>query len=420
MRIVLITTIAPYPKNVGKKVVLGGFCDYFREICAPEDFQLMCFEPAEVPAGVKVSTVGKPGLLQKVRNLVFLSLLGRKKSVQESLFWSDRTLNAIDTKIKEFRPDIVVFDTVRTGQYMEHLANKSFKSILYMDDLFSVRYERILAAMRMYPGAGIDPLGNFASNIPCFLLPIYRSSSFVKRRLLLLERRLVQQSEYTMPANFDLVLLISKEEVKHLKAHTAADNVLSVNPMLSIEDHRAAPRSWSGRPEFVFLGSLNLAHNAFSIENFIERHMDQMIEEIPECLLRVIGKFPSQNLTRLSEKYSKNIVIEGFVENLDGVLSKCASMIAPLVFGSGIKIKVIDAIRLGVPVISTTYGAEGISVMPKGGIIIEDDLSRFAQICGTLINTQLNNYHSNLSREIYMNNYSAVAVKSQYDNLFYS
>lgn len=419
MRVLFISTIAPYPKNVGKKVVLGGFCDYFKKVCAPEDFQLMCFEPAEVGPSVKVNTVRKPGLLQKISNLVFLSLLTRKKSIQESLFWSERTLEEIDRKIKEFHPDIVIFDTVRTGQYIPHLSSKSFKSILYMDDLFSVRYERILAAMKKFPGASIDAIGNFAENIPRFLLPVYRSSSVVKRLLLQLELRLIQRSEYTMPANFDLALLISGEEVKHLKAHTAANNVLGVSPMLGMDEHRDAPRSWSGRPEFVFLGSLNLAHNAFSLENFIERHMDQMIEEMPECLLRVIGKFPNHNLIQLAEKYKKNIAIEGFVEDLDAVLSHSAAMIAPLVFGSGIKIKVIDAIRLGVPVISTSYGAEGISVIPDGGVIVEDNLFHFAGLCRQLLNPQINNQHSNLSRQIYLNNYSTEAVKRQYVNIFH-
>lgn len=418
MRVLFISTTAPYPKNVGKKVVLGGFCDYFKGVCAPEDFQLMCFEPAEVAPGVQVSVVSKPGIPLKVRNLVFQSLLGRRKSIQESLFWSARTLQEIDSKIEEFRPDLVIFDTVRSGQYMRHLKSKSFKSILYMDDLFSVRYERILAAMEKFPDASIDAMGNFAGNIPRFLLPVYRSSNAVKRLLLRLERRLVQRSEYTMPADFDLALLISEEEVRHLKTYTKADNVLAVSPMLGMDEQHAAVRAWSGRSEFVFLGSLNLAHNAFSIENFIERHMDQMIIEMPECLLRVIGKFPSKDLIRLAGKYDKNIFIDGFVEDLDAVLSQCAAMIAPLLFGSGVKIKVIDAIRLGVPVVSTSYGVEGISWMASGGILVEDDLSNFASICRKLINPEVNNRHSDLSRQIYLDNYSAKAVKTQYDNLF--
>lgn len=418
MRVLFICTIAPYPKNVGKKVVLGGFCDYFREVCAPEDFQLMCFEPAEVAPGVRVSVVAKPGMLQKVWNLVFLSLFARKKSIQESLFWSGRTLQDIERKIEEFHPDLVIFDTVRTGQYMSKIAGKSFKSVLYMDDLFSVRYERILAAMRKFPGAGIDAMGNFAGNIPRFLLPIYRSSSAVKRLLLRLERRLVQRSEYTMPAEFDLALLISSEEVRHIKENTSATNVVAVSPMLGMEEQHVTARAWSGRPEFVFLGSLNLAHNAFSIENFIDGHMDQMIAAMPDCLLRIIGKSPSANLLRLAARYEKNIVVEGFVEDLDEVLSRSAAMIAPLVFGSGVKIKVIDAVRLGVPVVATSYGAEGISTLQGKGILVEDDLSRFAGLCKDLLDVEINRQHSDSSRRVYLENYSKEAVGKQYEKLF--
>lgn len=418
MRVLFISTIAPYPKNVGKKVVLGGFCDYFREACGPKDFELMCFEAAEVGPDVHVTVLGKPGMLQKVWNLAFHSLISRKKSIQEALFWSDRTLRAIKGKIAEFNPDVIIFDTVRTGQYMSHLDRGAFRSILYMDDLFSVRYERILAAMKKFPRAGIDAMGNFAGNIPRFLLPIYRSSSVIKRLLLRLERRLIQRSEYAMPADFDVALLISGEEVRHLKAHTAATNVLAVSPMLDMEEQYRVTRSWSDRREFVFLGSLNLAHNAFSIENFIEGHMEQMIVAMPDCLLRIIGKFPSANLLRLAAQYPEHIVVEGFVEDLDTVLSCSAAMIAPLVFGSGMKIKVIDAIRLGVPVIATSYGAEGITTMAGKGILVEDDLSRFASLCKTLLDADVNREHSDYARRIYLENYSSEAVGKQYDALF--
>lgn len=417
LRVLFISTVAPYPKNVGKKVVLGGFCDYFKEACAPGDFELLCFEPAEVSPGVAAPVVSKPGMLEKIWNLGYFALLSRKKSIQEALFWSDRTLRDITKTIETFRPDIVIFDTVRAGQYLSRIPGKSFKAILYMDDLFSVRYERILSTMEKFPGANIDAMGNFASNIPRFLLPLYASSSAVKRLLLQLERHLVQHSEYTMPAGFDLALLISKDEVRHLKAHTPLQNIFAISPMPGGSEHAAPVRTWSGRPEFVFLGSLNLAHNAFSIENFIERHMDAMIATMPGCLLRVIGKGPSAQLLELAARYERNIVIEGFVEDLDVVLSGCAAMIAPLVFGSGVKIKTIDAVRLGVPVVATSYGAEGINATPGQGLFVEDDLSRFPDLCKHLLDQAFNREQSALSRQIYLKNYSKDAVVAQYEKL---
>ncbi|MFT4172268.1 MAG: glycosyltransferase [Rhodocyclaceae bacterium] len=418
MRVLFISTIAPYPKSVGKKVVLGGFVDYFRQVCAPGDFKMVCFEPAAVPADVEVTVVQKPGLLRKLWNLCFSSLLTRHKSIQESLFWSRDASNVIDAKIAQFAPDMVLFDTVRTGQYLSGVANRSFRSVLYMDDLFSVRYERILHAMANFPGAGIDAMGNFASNIPRFLMPLYRSSAFVKRLLLGFERDLVQKTEYRMPSDFDLALLISQEEVRYLMTEAVIKNVRVVSPLLGMDQSRVVARSWDGRSEFVFLGSLNLAHNAFSIETFIERHMEQMLDSMPDCVLRIIGRFPSPRLQAMAEKFSGHVTIEGFVNDLDVMLARCAAMVAPLLFGSGVKIKVIDAVRLGVPVISTTYGAEGITLRDDGGILVEDDLSLFASLCKGLLDPSENARHSELSRQIYLEHYSPAAVEEQYGRLF--
>lgn len=419
MRVLLLSTISPYPKNVGKKVVLGGFCDYFKKTLSPADFHVMCFEPADVGPGIGVTVVPKPRMLNKVVNLGWWSLLARRKSIQESLFWSPEALHAIESKIAEFRPDLVIFDTIRIGQYLRHLPGKSFNSVLYMEDLFSVRYERILRAMAKFPDAAIDAMGNFAANIPGFLLPLYQSSRMVKRLLLQLERKLVQHTEYTMPAAFDAALLINEQEVRHLEQKTGLANVRVVSPMLNMDSQeRLVPRAWSGRPEFVFLGSLNLAHNAFSIENFIERHMDEMIARIPGCLLRIIGRHPSPELVQLAAKYGKNVVVEGFVEDLDEVLSRCAGMIAPLLFGSGVKIKVIDAVRLGVPVVSTSYGAEGIALRAEGGILVDDELSHFAELCAGLLEPEANAHHSRFSRQIYLDSYSTGAVKAQYETFF--
>jgi polysaccharide biosynthesis protein PslH len=420
MRVLFISTVAPYPKNVGKKIVLGGFFDYFKKVCVPEDFQMMCFESVYVTLGVDVTVLDKPNLLQKILNLVLSSLLTQRKSFQESLFWSSGALRRIEMKITVFCPDVVIFDTVRTGQYLSHLKHRSFKSILYMDDLFSVRYRRILRAMEDYPEAVIDAMGNFGSNIPGFLLPFYRSSTAIKRFLLEIERHLVEKTEYQMPKSFDLALLISQDEVFYLKTRAGLDNVFSVSPFLRVDNQRKVGRSWSGQPEFVFLGSLNLAHNAFSIENFIEYHMEEMLAAMPECVVRIIGKFPSENLVRLAERYDEHVILDGFVEDLDALLAGCAGMIVPLLFGSGVKIKVIDAVRIGIPVISTVYGVEGISVKESGGIIVEDDLTRFANLCVQLLFSEDNKRHSDLSRQIYLDNYSAEAVARQYEQVFHA
>ena len=99
---------------------------------------------------------------------------------------------------------------------------------------------------------------------------------------------------------------------------TKADNIFSIPPRL---DHAAhGRRAWHKRPEFVFLGSLNLAHNAISLEAFIEKFMPELRQQIPDVVITVIGKGASDNLKRLASLYAENVQLLGFVEDLDEVL----------------------------------------------------------------------------------------------------
>ena len=131
--------------------------------------------------------------------------------------------------------------------------------------------------------------------------------------------------------------------------------------VISFESRRAVEiaeliRRYGGEPVFVFLGALNLPHNQFSIVHFIECQMDKIIKKMPGARLRIIGRDGSSELNKLAEKYRGSVVVEGFVEDLDAVFRESCAMVIPLLFGSGVKIKTLEAISRGLPVISTDFG----------------------------------------------------------------
>jgi glycosyltransferase involved in cell wall biosynthesis len=93
-------------------------------------------------------------------------------------------------------------------------------------------------------------------------------------------------------------------------------------------------------------------------------------------------------------------------------------MIAPLLFGSGVKIKVIDALRMGVPVVATDYGAEGIATDGRRGLIVENDIDRFGAQCRRLLDPAVNAAESAASLALFEAHYSARVVRDDYDRLF--
>jgi glycosyltransferase involved in cell wall biosynthesis len=79
------------------------------------------------------------------------------------------------------------------------------------------------------------------------------------------------------------------------------------------------------------------------------------------------------------------VVPAGFVEDLAATMAAASLSIAPIRFGTGTRVKIIESFALGCPVVSTTLGAEGIEASPGADILIGDSPADFARGCITLL-----------------------------------
>lgn len=276
-----------------------------------------------------------------------------------------------------------------------------------MDDLFSVRYGKMLGVMKDQGMNGIDAMGNFGDNVPAFLLRVCQKYPALQKILLQVERRLVAASENRAPERFDRALLVSSAEEAILRQRTSAGNIFTLPPRL--DSFPMNRRAWNGRPEFVFLGSLNLAHNTISIETFLERNMETLRQQIPQIRISILGQGAGTNLKRLAALYPEHVVLHGFVKDLDEILLRACAMISPLTFGSGVKLKVIDSLRCGIPLITTSHGVEGIEVGNSRGVL-KEDVKNFPAVMLSLLDPTVNAVSSRDNAELYRRFYSSTAV----------
>jgi glycosyltransferase involved in cell wall biosynthesis len=73
------------------------------------------------------------------------------------------------------------------------------------------------------------------------------------------------------------------------------------------------------------------------------------------------------------------IEVTGYVSDLTSLLAETGAFIVPLHAGGGMRVKILDAWNWGLPIVSTTIGAEGIVVEPEENILIADEADTFAQ-----------------------------------------
>ena len=135
------------------------------------------------------------------------------------------------------------------------------------------------------------------------------------------------------------------------------------------------PNSFDARRGLLFLGSFAHPPNAAAVKNLVENIFPLVRRELPEVQLHVVGNAsPSFSEGLVSD----GVIFHGWVEGLDSYLQGCRLMVAPLTFGAGVKGKLTQALSCGLPVVTTSMGAEGTGIVDGQHGIVADDPALFA------------------------------------------
>jgi hypothetical protein len=371
---------------------------------------------AELPVtAYPVHRLGKARLGEQLASVAWRTVATRRHTLQESLLYSRRTRDELRTTLAGIGADVEILDTVRTEQYDEHLpARPGVQRVVYLDDLFSVRYARMLEVMADHPEIEIDPLGEFRSHIPAAVGRLVGRRG-VQRMLLDVERRLVARRELEIARSHDLSLLVNPAEAASLRAQAGVEGVRELRPMVT---EPTVERAYAGRPEFVLLGLLSLPHNHDAALSFLTTSMPGVLEQLPDTRVHVVGRSARPELLAAAEPFGDRVVMSGFVPDLDGLLAGACAVLAPVRFGSGIKIKILEALAHGVPVLGTPCAVEGIRSGADSGLVVEPDLARFPERMRDLVDPAANLALSQSARRHHDTTYSRDAVFAEYDALF--
>ena len=134
----------------------------------------------------------------------------------------------------------------------------------------------------------------------------------------------------------------------------------------------------------IYVGTLTWEPNVDGLLWFMEECWDQLRARFPDVTLRIIGKNPDPRLTE-QVAHRPQIELTGFVDDLEPYFLQSRVNIVPLRFGSGIKVKVINGLYRGLPMVTTPIGIESIDVMPGRDILLAETAAAFADQVGVLL-----------------------------------
>jgi glycosyltransferase involved in cell wall biosynthesis len=185
-----------------------------------------------------------------------------------------------------------------------------------------------------------------------------------------LERYAINSTSFTFAAPNDQETLSTElgigSEKFRLTYHLGNDELLQLPDLQDKQQKR-----------IFYAGTLDWEPNRDGLTWFLKECWPTVKSEQPDMTFQICGKGANPELLTLMKR-SDGVEYLGFVPDLTEVMDSCTLAIVPLRFGSGMKIKTLDAMYRGLPVVTTKVGAEGIELVSQKHAVIADDANEFA------------------------------------------
>ncbi len=201
----------------------------------------------------------------------------------------------------------------------------------------------------------------------------------LKRSLLAVESRKLARFELDVCRRFDAVTWVTQEDVDEMAAAAGGLPVPNAGVIpICIDADAEPPIERAAQPRRVtFLGGLHYPPNAQGILWFAQQIFPSVLAAAPDAVLTVIGRDPPAALQTLGLP-SGALDVAGYVDDPRPYLQQSAAFLVPLLAGGGMRVKIIDGWRWGLPIVSTRVGAEGIRYNDGRELLVADDPKTFA------------------------------------------
>jgi len=260
-----------------------------------------------------------------------------------------RYMDVMIPQIQEYNPDIVVFDNSRTSCGMLKKIKKTGLKIITIHHNYEMEYYK-----------GTKP--------------------FIAWRFPFLHY--MEEAERTAVQYSDLNLTLTDEDIKLLQIHYdpqknskmvkigCFESVVNINPV-DIKNENSKRRS-DHDFLFVITGTLGSYQTEVSVIPFLDNEYQELLKLLPESKLIVAGRNPSDKMKKVCSKYPSVQLISN-PENMQEIIAQADIYICPTCVGGGLKLRVMDGLKAGLPVLTHAVSARGYSDFSKADCLFVYD-----------------------------------------------
>ena len=237
-----------------------------------------------------------------------------------------------------------------------------------------------------------------------------------KRFLVKLEEKRVRRYEVDIMKAFDCGTVVARFDRDYLLAQDDTLN-LSIVPMgVDLGYFQPNPITQPA-PMLLFTGTMNYFPNTDAVIYFCDEVFPRIRERHPKACFYVVGNHPSEPVKRLEAQ--EGVTVTGYVPDVRPYFEKASVFVAPLRAGSGIQTKNLEAMAMGVPVVTTSVGAMGLEADIGKELLVADTPADFAeQVIHLLDNTCLRKTLAQTARTRVENSYSWEAIGARLKHVY--
>lgn len=311
---------------------------------------------------VKISRVGQ-----------FLNLavsVFRSEPFQVAYFHQSAAQKQVEKLINEWDPDAIYCQLLRTAKYVDGVSSK--RKIMDFQDAFSKGIERRL------------------ETDPWYLKPVLYSEL---GRLNLYEKKVFEQ--------FDHCTIISQQDRDQLP-FGQRNEVTIVRNGVELDDFE--PSSESKTVDVLFAGNMGYPPNVEAAV-FLEKEIMPIVrKEIPTATLMLAGARPDQKVKDLASELTE---VTGWVDDMRDCYGKARVFVAPMMIGTGLQNKLLEAMAMEIPCITSTLANNALRAKPNEEILISSSAKEYAsQIVDLLQNQEKANTLAKAGHELVKNQFS--------------
>ncbi len=284
------------------------------------------------------------------------------------------------TSLLQTKPFVIsLYDSAEGKHLVERLLNGNHFDLVYADHLHTAQYvpmeTRALTLLDQH-------------NVETMVLQRFADTQSWKPLQWFARREHYKMSRYEpkMCRQFDAIWVTTEVDRELIAPWLLPRQHIKVLP-IGVDTDYFQPDGRKRDPHtLISVGTLSWPPNADGVLWFYNEVYLLIKKQIPNIQFVIVGANPPSAIQKLAEDPS--VKVTGWVNDIRPYMARSTMMIVPLRGGSGMRVKILNALAMGLPVVSTSVGCEGIDVTSGDDILIADDVKTLVQRIVTLFQDQ--------------------------------